>query len=439
MNIYDPSQFPRLELVFRADGKFPFLLEACFHKAVGSRGNTELFDDPPGKKILSAVCILIVLAKYKGVNPKRPDDAIRFRETTKRFSWLNSLGVDKGAQTDFFRKFFDEVEFFFASRGTEQIPSVKEAGGGNAANAEFYPKELRLENIILFKGDRSTKYTPAELPGLLDKLEKHGIGNYQPWEPTAPEHVARIDHAKPQQGGNGNTVSPERDEGPPHCVLSPKWLDLFHEKLTEIDGRAMGGTWYIICGTPYWMLQWRQVYSKAVVEQGATIKFAHHAPTGPDSCPSIAAQWKMNIDHLHDPDPIGLLKQRMRDGIAQLSSLAEKAKKQDAKGAFEFFQSYVAHPFVSILIVPKPSNRQPARPDEAPLGTICLLALNGFYFGSIEDRVGIYLDRSGPLLDIYYNTITNFFEKGSKPKEGYLKPVDYLPKQSQRHKRSTTR
>jgi hypothetical protein len=438
MDIYDKREYPRLELVFKDDGKFPFLFDACFHKSAGSRAYTTLFDDPPGKKMLSAVCILVVLAKYRGVNPDKPDKGIIFREATKRSSWLNTLAIDKNALGTFFDDYFDGVNFFSASRGTDQISSVKESGGGKAASVEFNPIELRPENIILYKNHRSTKYKLAELPSLLLKLEKNGLEKYPPWEQTVEEHLDKINRARPpQKGGHGKTDSALLNEGPPQCVISPKWLDLFQEKLTEVDGRAIGGNWYIICGTPYWVLQWRQVYFNAVVDQGATIKFAHHASTGPDVCPSIGAQWKMNIDHLHDPDPIGLLKQRMRDGIAQLASMAEKAKKQNAKGVFEFFESYVAHPFVSILIVPKPSKRQPTQPDKAPIGTICLLGLNAFYYGSLEDRVGIYLDRSGPLLDIYYNTITKFFDKGSKPKDGYLKPVDYLPKQSHRNKRST--
>jgi hypothetical protein len=440
MDIYNNKKFPRLELVFREDGKFPFLLDACFLKSADHHASTNLFDDPPGKKMLSAVCILFVLAKFKGMDPDKPEAKIRFREATKRISWLNTLGIDKESLKYFFDKFFDGVEFFSASRGTNQILSVKESGGGSAGSVEFDPIKLRPENINLYRNDRSTTYKLTELPSLAIKLEKHGLTKNPPWEQTVEEHLDKINRARPtQKSVNPKHHSPTLDGGPTQCVISPKWVDLFQEKLTEIDGRAIGGNWYVICGTPYWVLQWRQVYFNAVVNQGATIKFAHYAPKGSDFCPSIAAQWKMNIDYMHDPDPMGLLKQRMRDGIAQLSSLTEKAQKHGAKGVFKFFKSYTAHPFVSILIVPKPSKRQPTHPGKAPVGTICLLGLNGFYFDSLEDRAGIYLDRSGPLLNIYYNIITRFFNKGSKPKEGYLKPVDYPPKQSQRRKRSTTR
>jgi hypothetical protein len=431
MDIYDNRQYPFLELVFRADGKFPFLLEACFHKSKGRDAVTELFDDPPGKKLLSAVCILIALAKYKGVHPDKPDEGIRFREVSKRFSWLNSLGIDKKQLETFFDDYFDGVNFFFASRGTEQTQTMKEAGGGTAGSVEFNPIKLRLENITLFKNDRSTKYKPAELPGLAVSLEKNGFGKHQPWEPTVQEHVARIAHAKPSQPvGNGRTVSSSRDEGSPHCVLTPKWLDLFQEKLTDIEGREIGGNWYVICGTPLWMLQWRRLFCNAVIHQGAKFKFAHHAPTSPDSCLSVTAQWKMNIEHLQDPDPIGLLKQRMRDGIAELSVWAANAKKQDAKGTFEFFESYITHPYVAVLIVPESSRKDIKRKGGAPSGTICLLSFYTFYSGSLEDRLGICFDRPSPALDIYYNSITSFFEKG--PKDGYLKPVDHLARRTQR-------
>jgi len=97
------------------------------------------------------------------------------------------------------------------------------------------------------------------------------------------------------------------DGGLDGCRVYPQWRKLFSAAFDEIERRKFCGEWYIVCGTAFLMLAWGEHYSSAV-KRGAKLRLAHHASNSPDVCPSVAAEWKMNIEHLSEPDPIGFLK-----------------------------------------------------------------------------------------------------------------------------------
>ena len=265
-------------------------------------------------------------------------------------------------------------------------------------------------------------------------LEKYGAERGIPWGSTVKIHAEKIDRNRAHEAGDEKVnVPPPLNESSSSCIFSPKWLKLFEDSLKEIEGREIGGRWYVICATPKWMLQWRELFCKAVMDYGAKLAFAFHATTGPDSCISMRAQWRMNIEHLKDPDPIGLLKERLRDNTSELGAWAEEAKKRGSKGSFEFFESYIAHFFTCILIVPESPNDKLSQDGiverkKAPDGTFCVVGHYNFYPGNLDDRLGICMHRPSPLLDIYYNSITQLFAQG--PKDGYLKPVDLLASRS---------
>ncbi len=418
MSIYVPVGFPHLKLVFSADESYPYLLGASFWKVKGHRANTKLVDAPPGDKFLSAICILILLAKYQDQNPEKPDDELTFLDERKCSSWLNTLGKDKYELDNLFTIYFDGIEFFSSRRITEKT----------RAKSNYYPDQLRLENVKLFKRDVSSSddervlLKRSELVKKAKSLEKYGLEKGVPWELTVQKHADRIDSKGGQDASKRKKAAPARDESSSSCVCSPDWLNLFDESLKEIEGQEIGGKWYVVCGTPLLMLAWRKIFCEAVILHGAKLNFAYHAATGPDSCISMQAQWRMNTEHLKDPNPIEMLKQRLRDSTAELRAWAEKAKAKKAKGSMEFFESFITHPFTSVLIVPESSKGKFPKTNGAPKGTICLLGFYTFYPRSLEDRLGICLRQPSPLLDIYYNSITRFFEQG--PKDGYLKLVD---------------
>jgi len=238
-------------------------------------------------------------------------------------------------------------------------------------------------------------------------------------------YIDRIDRKGGREDNSAREKAPDVHDESSSCVCSPKWLNLFNHSLKEIEGRGIGGRWYVITGTPMTMLHWKEIFFDAVLH-GATINFAYQSAISPDSCFSMQAQWRMNIEHLQDPDPIGLLKQRLRDGISQLRALARKAIDKKSKGAFQFFESFITHPYVAILIVPESPKDKPPTQEGAPPGTICLLGHYTFYPRSLEDRLGICLSQPSPLLDIYYNSITRLFEQG--PKDNYLRTVNLYDK-----------
>jgi hypothetical protein len=399
-------------LVFSSDGSYPLLIDASFKTVGKPRANTKLVDDPPGGKFLHAFCILMLLSKYEGVNPEKPDEDIVFQDEKKGSSWLNTLGKDKAELHGIIFKYFEEVNFFSSRRITAKTRAL----------TRYHPKEMLLENVRLWKSDPSDSESDpvllkrSELVSLAKNLEKHCEKTGIPWKKTVRKQAIRID------GKIGHSKHKKIEQSIPpssSCICSPKWQELFDESLNEMEGREAGGRWFVICITPSWMLQWRKHFCNAV-QNGATVKFVYNAPNSADSSIPMEALWRMNTGNLKNSKPIDLIKARLTDSTSQLRAWAEKERANESKGSFEFFKSIITHPFTAILVVPEVSNDNLSKSNAAPPGTVCLLGHYTFYPKSVEDRLGMCLRQPSPLLDIYYNSITKFFEQGVG--DGYLKP-----------------
>jgi hypothetical protein len=419
VEFYDNLPAPGLALVFSSDGSYPFLRKALFKKGDGMGASAKLVEDPPGPKFLCAFCIFILLAKYKDVDPLNPDEEIVLQDEEEQLSWLNTLAVNKRVLRNFENSYFGGYHFFAARRGTS---------GKVPAFARFDPRQLKLDNIGLYRVGRDSSRIPlkhSEIPKFAAKLEEFGLKQKRlKWVATVRKQVEDIEIAgRVKTGGAPKRVSQGSRGEMDGCRISPTWRTLFQELLAEIKELEVGGEWYVVCGTPMWVLPWEPHFSDAV-RRGAIVRLAHHAASSPDRCPSVAAQWKMNIEHQHEADPIGLLKGRLRDCVSQIAAWDEAVRKPGAKGKFEFYESYIGHPFVGILIVPQPIKNAGLEDHPAPKGTQCLLAMQTFYPKNLEQRVGLHFYRSSPALSFYYNSIRKFFLQG--PSDGYLKRVDHL-------------
>lgn len=408
-------------MVFTPDGRYPFLRKAFF-KMPGKIANASLVEDPPGHKFMCAFCVFILMAKFKGAYFKSSKKtSVIFKDEEEQLSWLNTLGVDKDELEAFMTKCFDGFHFFSASRGTS---------GKVPASASFNREALKLGNVNLFRpGPKSSRVRlkHSQLRELAEQLEQYATGRkHLAWEATVKTQADEIEaHGSAISEGELEDIDEETVAEMEGCRISPLWKQLFDESLTAIEKRKLGGDWYIVCGTPIWMLPWGRHFF-AAVKQGGTVRLAHHAASAPEQCPSVAAQWKMNIEHLGVPDPIGHLQKRMKDCAAQLASWDQDARKQKAKGKFEFYESFIGHPYVAILIVPKPSKKVDLEDHPAPEGTQCLLGMQTFYPRSLEKRVGLHFYEPSPSLDNYYNSIRRLFLQGPSPGENYLKRIDHL-------------
>lgn len=430
------EEFPRLELTFADDGGHPFLVDACFRLDGSLPASRKFVEQPPRGKSFRALCILMLLAKYRGENPGG-DENISFFAGADRPTWIKTLGTSFGrlVQQEFFQKYFHNRKFLSASRGSGHTQENRKAGGGVQPCAKYHTPQLRLHNLQFFKRPRNalakpTAMTEDDVAMFAEKLEKHEVGKGEGWEAIVPEIVAKTKQDRPLKPGKATeTASAESDDVAVPFILSARWRDLGNAVRKEIEGRVRGGSWYIVCVTPSWLLDWKGIFFDAVVRHNAKMKFAYHSPSTVGSCLSVKAQWRMNIGYVDTNAPVEYVRLRLKSLKLELGSWAAEMRNKSLehgrhKGSFEFYESQIAHPFMAILSVP-PSKTKSSKPAlKAPVGTWCMLLLYPFYPATLDERCGLYLHRPSPMLDIYYHSILTFFEQG--PKDGYLKPVDLL-------------
>ena len=189
------SSFPCVELVFGDEDKGPFLVDAIFRASPDAVGCVKLIQDPPKGKYFRALCILMLLAKYKGQNIADPDEDIFFHDVIDRASWLKTLGMSfgKGVKVDFFSKYFQKIEFMSATRASIQNSKLKQKGGGVLSTATYRPARLRLKNLFLFKLSESNKgervpLTRNEMVSTAERLEAQEIGKRDGWQPVVRDN-----------------------------------------------------------------------------------------------------------------------------------------------------------------------------------------------------------------------------------------------------------
>src|ERR1017187_3816928 len=97
-------EFPKLDLTFAEHGGNQFLVDASFRLNEASVASRKLVVKPPRGKYFRAMCILMLLAKYRGESFADEDGMILFSDKIDRLTWIKALGTSfgKAAQQEFF-------------------------------------------------------------------------------------------------------------------------------------------------------------------------------------------------------------------------------------------------------------------------------------------------------------------------------------------------
>ena len=433
-------EFPKLDLTFAEHGGNQFLVDASFRLNEASVASRRLVVKPPRGKYFRAMCILMLLAKYRGESFADEDGMILFSDKIDRLTWIKALGTSfgKAAQQEFFRTYFQNCKFLSAGRGSGHKAENKKDGNGVLPSAKYHARLLLLRNLKLCKRTRgSAELEPPpmsdeEMALLAEKLERREVEKSGGWKPIVSEIIADTKRDRPLKLKSGaEIIASERSDEPQPFILSARWRELFHQVRNGMEGGAKGDDWYVVSLVPAWVLEWKEVLCDAVTNHDAKVKVVYHSPTAAKNSLAIEAQWRVNSSRV-DPNEMNIvnyISKRLNRLKGELSGWVEETKKSPAKrrskGSFEYFESYVTHPFMGILAVPSGSKRSSTLTSVAPPGTWCVISLYPFYQANVDNRCGLYLNGPSPMLDIYYNSILDFFERG--PKDGYLKAVD-LPK-----------
>jgi hypothetical protein len=440
MTEYNRSEYPRLDLVFAAEGGYPFLLDATFWNEQG-KVSKKLVNEPPSGKYLRALCICIILAKYRGDrgNPKEP---IVMHERSDENSWLNSIGGSFGrdAQSNFFFEYFSKLHFILVKRGARHNTKKGKDKSGSFPSAAYDAQKLPLRNVNLFKLDSGKGDSdPAplqrdELQGMAKTLENYAKELTERWKPLVPTLIRRFDSEVVKSKRAENSAQTEHEPLQP-VLLKPSYQNLFDEVCKEAKGRVWDGDWFILCGTPIAFLEWKKIWIDSVKQQGSTVKFVCYSPDAPKSCPSVTALWRMNTKHLGVADGVKFLQERLNNLNYELATWSRDARAdtvpfEKKRGHFEFYESFITQPYIAILFVPRNVAPVKKRSKRAQKGTWCVVGLYPLYPENPEERCGFYLNQPSPMLDIYYNSVLNFFELGLKDR--YIKPMKFLARKGKK-------
>ncbi|MBI3867426.1 MAG: ankyrin repeat domain-containing protein [Verrucomicrobia bacterium] len=136
-----------LELFLAENGEDPVLLEAYARFGAGPRYRIEP-SSIGGKKVLRAICILLLVAKDRGAEHVEPDGLLHFEVHTHHNTWLKTLGGyehnKKAVSEDVFQKTFRQARFL------EGFPGSFHSDGKKPPHAKVNPHKLPLENLKIF-------------------------------------------------------------------------------------------------------------------------------------------------------------------------------------------------------------------------------------------------------------------------------------------------
>ncbi len=435
------DEFIGLQLTFAEDGGHQILVDASFRLNKDTVVSRKLFIHPPKKKTFRALCILMLLAKYRGQSFADELGFIWFKDKFDRNTWIKTLGdsFGKKAQDKFFQDYFSKHDFLWATRGTGHAKENKKTGKGELPSAHYKLKRLPLENLRFCKAKRGTgggKSTPIEgeeLAVFAGQLEKYNAGKPSGWEPIVPEIIAETKMDRPLRLNPAIklVISEPADEPKPFLVTTP-WQTLNEHVRKAIKTRSLAGDWYVVSVVPNWLPNWMPVLGEAVTEHNARVKIVYQAPSAASNCSAIKAQLRINSAGVNSKDYDGVIKNIQSRIVALETEMAHwvretrKSPSQNrrSKGSFEFFASYINHPFLAIMAVPPASQKKFPSASGAPPGTWCLVGLFPFYRKYYGKCCGVFLNSEGPVLNFYYHTILDLLKRG--PKDGYLKKVDLL-------------
>jgi len=197
-------KYPNLHLYF--DLKRKRLIHSRFFK-VESTANTKFAEHFSRGSFVREICILILLAKYRGPFSEKPETPIPFNEKALRLSWLNSLGSDfsKDSHQTNFAEWFELVPFVTASRAAAGKRKKPEDEETKLPRANYLPFHLRLENVHIHISDTIDTTTSApeadegDLRTLALNLEKGRMKGQLPWCGIVNGMLADIDEDKKGQ------------------------------------------------------------------------------------------------------------------------------------------------------------------------------------------------------------------------------------------------
>lgn len=412
--------YPRLELTFEPEGERRFLHEAVFTSRDG-KAHRNLTVTPPRGKLLRSLCILLLLAKYRGVDFAE-ENVIWFRSKTDKLNWIKALSgalpkAEKPVKGKaFFEHYFDGLKFINVSRG-----NTSESGALPFAN--YLTNILPLQNVELSTWKKGGKRALVgdKLAKMAKRLELFEIGKSKKWKPC----VATIVKETKSDRLKLRTPPSSSPDHPQPFIVSTLWKELFHRVLNEMQGRDLNGNWYAICLNPRWLTDWKEVFFAAAKNHHAAIKVAFHSPDASETSAAIKAQWDMNSSKVRDESTKieKSVSAEIRRSLEEMRLWMSELDKP-RKNSFAFYQSNVVLPFAGLLYVPRDAKRLSKLKPVAPTGTWCVLMLYPFYQIDYQTRCAIYFNTASPMLDIYYNSILDFFEAGQERE--YIVRLDSL-------------
>jgi hypothetical protein len=284
---YEAEAYPSLELTFAQDIGQTFLIESSFQKELRGDLSHKLVDQPSLERCVRAICIALLLAKYRGEptadrEGKIPD--LVFRDTEKRGSWIDTLGMSfgPGVRNDFFDTYFENLCFVTAGRGNTHTLTEKRKGGGKLATVKYRSELLRLKNLRFFRatstngGDDRREIKRAELPALAKKLEafytSKKVVNRMRWFPIVGNQVAQFDKdlAAANKGKKAQLKSFEAQMDGQFIVSRDERLIDFI--WAQIAKNPCKGTWYVVADSTSALDGWESRLIDAVVQHGSNVK-----------------------------------------------------------------------------------------------------------------------------------------------------------------------
>jgi hypothetical protein len=320
-----------------------------------------------------------------------------------------------GPEKGFFKTYFYGLKFAAVGRGNTNEP-------GALPHANYLTHQLPLQNVQLFslRNGKKVELMGKKLVEMAERLEAFEIGKAKKWKPC----VSAIFKETIEDRVTSLPPDPQPEQHQPF-VLSSLWKELFHRVLNEMKGRDLRGNWYAICLNPKWLTDWKDVFFAAAKNHSAKIKVAFHSPDASRNSAAIQAQWNMNSSKFRGGSTniektVGNI---IRNVVEELRLWMSELGKTNAD-SFEFYQSNVVHPFAGLLYVPRGAKRLSKLKPVAPAGAWCVLMLYPLHQIEFETRCAIYFNAPSPMLDVYYNSILDFFEADRK--RPYIEPVDLL-------------
>jgi hypothetical protein len=439
------QSFPKLDLTFTADGGHPILADASFRLTERSAASRKLVIDPPRGKYFRAVCILMLLAKYRGEGFADKDGMIWLHDRTDRRSWIKALGTSfgKGVQQDFFQTYFPGCNFLSASRGSGHNKKSKKLG--TLASAKYLTRLLSLQNLRFFReaqnspGSDPILLTGEELALFAERLERHETRQPEGWQPIVAEIIAETKRDRPprppepEPDGETTPVDPPQPAYDSQSVkFSARWRELNQEARRRIEAAQKKYDWYVVSSIPSFVLEWKKILCDAVLNYSANVKLVYQSPDAVKNCAAIRAQLLMYNSRRKKNAAVAMdyMLKRLEELKVEMNGWVMEAKavrgKEPAEGGFQFFESRINHPFTGILGVPAGS-RKPSM-QTAPPGSFCVLHLFSLYQADGGERCCLYLNDGSPMLNVYYKGILDFFAHG--PADGYLKAVNLAKRRS---------